>query len=78
MEHYLKMLKGYVWQRAQPEGCMAQGYIMDEVLGFFTKYMQRCTMSQAQVWDDKEDLTMNDEIVEGRGRQWKLTAELRH
>jgi len=46
---------------------MAQGYIMDEALGFCTEYMQRCTMSQRRVWDDKEDPTMNDEIPKGKG-----------
>jgi hypothetical protein len=45
MERYLKTMKGYVRQRAHPEGSMAQGYIMDEALGFCTEYMQRCTMS---------------------------------
>jgi hypothetical protein len=39
MEHYLKTLKGYVWQRAQPEGSMAQVYIINEALGFYTEYM---------------------------------------
>ena len=55
---------------------MAQGYIMDEALGFCTEYMQTCTMSQRRVWDDKEDPTMNDEILEGKGRRHPLTAEL--
>ena len=56
---------------------MAQEYIMDEALGFCTEYMQRCTMSQCRVWDNKEDPTMNDEIPEGKGRRRRLTAELR-
>jgi hypothetical protein len=34
MERYLKTLNGFVRQRAQPEGSMAKGYIMDEALGF--------------------------------------------
>lgn len=28
IERYMKILKGYVRQRAQPEGSMARGYIM--------------------------------------------------
>jgi hypothetical protein len=40
MERYLKTFKGYVRQQAQPKGSMAQGYIMDEALGFCTEYMQ--------------------------------------
>jgi hypothetical protein len=77
MERYLKTLKGYVRQRAQPEGSMAHNYIMEEALGFYTEYMQRCNLIQRRVWDNKEDPTMNDEVVEGKGRQLMLTAELR-
>lgn len=36
VEQYLKTLKGYIQQRAQPEGSMARGYIMDKALGFCT------------------------------------------
>ena len=56
---------------------MARGYIVDEALGFCTEYMQECSITQQRVWDDKEDPTMNDEILEGKGRKRTLTAELR-
>lgn len=77
MERYLKTLKGYVWQWAQPKGSIAQGYIIDKVLGFCTECMQGCPLIPRKVWDDKEDPTMNDELVEGKGRQWTLSMELR-
>jgi hypothetical protein len=77
MERYLKTLKRYVRQCAQPEGSMSHGYIMKEALGFCTEYMQGCNLTQRRVWDDKEDPTMNDEVVEGKGRQRTLTAKLR-
>jgi hypothetical protein len=35
-------------------------------------------MFQRQVWDDKEDPIINDEIVEGKGRRQTMTAKLRH
>jgi hypothetical protein len=34
-------------------------------------------MSQRRVWDDKEDPTMNDEILEEKGQRRTLTTELR-
>jgi hypothetical protein len=77
MECYMKTLKWYVWQWAQPKGSIAEGYIIDEVLGFCTEYMQGCPLTPRRVWDDKEDPTMNDELVEGKGRQRALKAELR-
>ena len=36
MERYLKTLKGYVRNRARPEASMAEGYAIDEALGFCT------------------------------------------
>jgi hypothetical protein len=76
IERYLKTLKGFVHQRAQPEGSMARGYIMDESLGFCTEYMQECILTKRRVWDDKEDPVMNDEVIEGKGRPRSLTSEL--
>jgi hypothetical protein len=77
IERYLKTLKGYVRQRAQPEGSMARGYNIDKTLGFCTEYMKRCHTTERRIWDDKEDPTMNVEIVEEKGRQHTLTNELR-
>jgi hypothetical protein len=36
IERYLKTLKGYVQNKARPEGRMAEGYALEEVLGFCT------------------------------------------
>ena len=77
MEPYLKTLKGYVRQRAQPKDSMAQGYIRDEALGFCIEYMQGCQLMEHRIWDDKEDPTMNNEVIEGKGRVRRLTLELR-
>jgi hypothetical protein len=78
VERYLKTLKGYVRQRAQPEGSMARGYIMDEALGFCTEYMQNCDVTARRVWDDTEEPSMNSELLEGKGRRRVLTGELQH
>jgi hypothetical protein len=77
MERYLKTLKGYVRLRSNPEGSMAQGYIMDEAVGFCTEYMQHCCESERRVWDDKEEPAMNSEVMEGNGRHRLLPDELR-
>jgi hypothetical protein len=53
MERYLKRLKSYVRQRAQPEGSMARGYLMDEALGFCTEYIRDCELTHKRIWDDK-------------------------
>ena len=67
MERYLKTLKGYVQNSARPEASMVEGYVIDEVLGFCTKYTQSYTVTSHKVEDDKEDPTINDEKLEGVG-----------
>jgi hypothetical protein len=39
MEQFMKTLKDYVCTKARPEGSMAEGYAMDDTLGFCTEYM---------------------------------------
>ena len=77
MERYLKRLKGYVRQRAQPEGSMARGYMIDEALGFCTEYMQDCELTRRRIWDDNEEPAAKSEVVEGGERYRRLTSELR-
>ncbi len=56
---------------------MAEGYTVVEAQGFCTEYMQEFKGSTRRVWDDKEDPTMYDEILEGSGRVRHLSFELR-
>jgi hypothetical protein len=65
-ERYFKGLKSFVRNLAKPEGSMAQGYQVEEVLGFLTKYMSTYTPTSRRIWDDQEDPTMTDEILEGK------------
>jgi len=37
---YLARLKGYVRNRAQPEGSMAEGYIARECISFCSRYFE--------------------------------------
>ena len=40
VERYIKTLKTFVRNMAQPEASMAEGYLKDECIGFITKYLQ--------------------------------------
>ncbi len=62
IEHYFKMLKGFVWHKARLEGSMAMGYALEEALGFCTKYLQNFTPTTQKFWDEKEDPSMIDEV----------------
>lgn len=40
-DRYLLRLKSYVKNKNQPEGCIAEGYLVDECLTFCSRYMKR-------------------------------------
>jgi hypothetical protein len=77
-ERYFKTLKGYVRNLAKPEGSIAQGYQVEEALGFITEYMRDYNITSQRVWDDKEEPTMVDEILEGKGKPKLLFEGLRN
>ena len=49
MERYLKTVKGYVRNHARPEASMAEKYAIDEVLDFYTEYMQTYIITSHRV-----------------------------
>jgi hypothetical protein len=67
MARYMKALKGYVRNMARTKGSMAMGYSIVEALGFFMEYIQEVKSTRKRVWDDKEEPTMHNEILEGNG-----------
>ena len=75
-ERFFKRLKGFVRNLARPEGSISQGYQVEEALGFVTEYMTEYNPTSRRVWDSKEDPTMTDEIVEGKGRTRRLSNQL--
>jgi hypothetical protein len=56
---------------------MATRYAIEEALGFCTKYIQKVKSIKRRVWDDKEELTMHDEILEGCGHLRRLGVDLK-
>ena len=76
-ERYFKTVKGFVRNLAKPEGSIAQGYQVEQALGFITEYMSEYNVTTRRVWDDKEEPTMVDEILEGKGKPKRLSDELR-
>jgi hypothetical protein len=76
-ERYFKSLKGFVRNLAKPEGSIAQGYQVEQALGFITEYMSEYNITTRRVWDDKEEPSMVDEILQGKGKPKILSEELR-
>jgi hypothetical protein len=71
----MKTLKGYIRNKVRMERNMAKGYALEEALGFCTKYLQDFTTTRRRVWDDKENLTMVNEILEGGGHPLLMDAD---
>lgn len=55
---------------------MAKGYVLEEMLGFCTKYLVDFTTTRHRVWDDKEDPSMFDEMFEGDKHPQIMSIEL--
>lgn len=55
LERYMKDLKGWVRQRARPEGSMAEGYILNEAVHYTTEYTTRLAPKASEMWKAKED-----------------------
>lgn len=79
IERYMKTLKDYVRTYAHPEGSIAEGYRMDDTLGFCTEYMKQYQGTAHRVWDADEDATMNDEVLRSHNRmKRKMSNEVRN
>jgi hypothetical protein len=74
-ERYMKGLKGFVKNKAKPEGSMAHGYLREESVGFLNEYLSEYTPTTKRAWDDKEEPAMYDEILEGARRDRVMTPE---
>ncbi|KAL3681546.1 hypothetical protein R1sor_024502 [Riccia sorocarpa] len=66
MEWYLGHLKRSVRSSARPEACMAEGYIMEEALGFTAEYMTQFEPVRVRVWDQEEEDGISNEVLEGK------------
>ncbi len=63
----MKTLKGYVGNITKPKSSMAKRYALKEALGFCLKYLVDFIAIKHQIWDDKENPSMFDEMLEGGG-----------
>ena len=77
IERYMKNLKTYVRNMACLEASTAEGYLKDKCIGFITEYLQRFDVVQRHVWDAKEEYGDVEEVSEGVGKLYIMTAELR-
>ena len=77
VEWYMKVLKNHVRNMSRLEACMAKGYLKDECIGFVTEYLQQFEPTQRRVWDEDKEFGHAEEVLQGAGKPYMMTAELR-
>lgn len=73
----MKALKGFVKNKAKPEGSMAYGYQREESIGFLNEYLAEYTPTRKRAWDENEEPTMYDEVLEGGKRDRHMSISFK-
>lgn len=77
LERFMKTLKGFVRQRARPEGSMAEGWLVQESCVFISEYLLRSSNNVVQLWNTKDDDRLLGEVPQGNGVVARFSEELR-
>ena len=64
----MKTLKGFVRQRARPEGSMAKGWLVQESLVYISKFLGQREPCMPILWHNNEDDRMTSEVPQGKGK----------
>ena len=65
IERSMMMLKNHVKNRARPEASIAQGYLLDETMGFATSYLHGFDAVRRRIWDADPEDSSEFEVLEG-------------
>lgn len=76
-ERYMKVLKGFVRQKARPEGSMAEGWLVQESMYYVTEYLTTIHPTAPRMWSDEEDEKMIGEVLQGNGKKIRLKEEVK-
>ena len=55
VERYMKVLKGFVRQKAKPEGSMSEGYLLQETMGMLHDEIAQFDEFAPRVWREEDD-----------------------
>ena len=77
LERFMKVLKGFVCQKAKPEGSMAEGWLVQESYVWISEYLGRVDKTMPMLWSTKDDERLIDEVRQGKGLRFCMTDETR-
>jgi len=72
----MKVLKNHIRNMAQPEACVAEGYLKDECIGLIIKYLHEFEAMQRCVWNEDKEYNNAEDILQGGGKSYMLSLEL--
>ena len=67
LERFMKTLKGFVRQRAQPEGSMAEGWLVQESCVFISEYLSCSQINKLELWSIKDNDQVVSDVLKGNG-----------
>ncbi|MCO5572395.1 hypothetical protein L7F22_026149 [Adiantum nelumboides] len=77
LERFMKTLKGFVRQRARPEGSMAEGWLVQESCVFVSEYLSRSQNNALELWSMKDDDRVVGDVPQGNGVVKRFSEEVR-
>lgn len=77
LERFMKTLKGFVRQRARPEGSMAEGWLVQESCVFISEYLSRSQNNVLELWSTKDDDRLVGDVPQGNGVVQRFSEEVR-
>ena len=77
LERFMKILKGFVRQKARPKGSMAEGWLVQESCVWIIEYLGRVDKAMPMLWSSKDDDRLVDEVRQGKGLRFWLTEVTR-
>lgn len=69
------MLTNFVRDKSKPEAGMATGYMIEESLGFCTKYFSLYPHTRRRMWDPEEEMRDSGEVLLGRSTPKRLSYQ---
>ncbi|MCO5574600.1 hypothetical protein L7F22_028388 [Adiantum nelumboides] len=79
LERFMKTLKGFVRQKARPEGSMAEGWIVQESLVYITEWIaefDKETQESPMLWRVGEDERLMTDVAHGGGTSKRMDTML--
>lgn len=68
LERFMKTLKGFVRQRARPEGSMAEGWLVQESCVYISEYLAGKKQNiMPHLWSTKDDDRLTGKVPQGKG-----------